>query len=88
MQACSSGLANRLKDSLHQLELVGRKGIILHEVITITILPERHPAVGEGELMVDNVAFLTEKALKVSNGFRSFRQQPLLNHFIHIGAGE
>ena len=50
------GFADRLEDFLDQLELVGSEGIVLDEIVAVLELPERHAAVLESELVLEDVA--------------------------------
>ena len=50
------GLADRLEDFLDQLELVRGEGVVLDEILAVLELAERHAAVLEGELVLEDVA--------------------------------
>ena len=63
VQPRSSSFADGLENTLHQLELVWREGIVLHEVHPVAIWPEGHAAVREGELVLENIAFHLENVL-------------------------
>ena len=63
MHTGCSGFANRLEDFLNQLELIRGKGVVLDEILTILELPKRHPAVLEGELILEDVAAFLEDFL-------------------------
>ena len=50
------GLADRLEDFLDQLELVRGERVVLDEILAVLELAERHAAVLEGELALEDVA--------------------------------
>ena len=60
------GFADRLEDFLNQLELIGGKGVVLDEIFAILELPKRHPAVLEGELVLEDVALGLELGFEVT----------------------
>ena len=64
VQARGPCSADGLKDLLHQLELIRGKGIVLHEVLSILVRPQSHAAIGEGELVLQNVAFGLKEPLQ------------------------
>ena len=64
MQPRRSSLANGLENALDQLKLVGCEGIVFDEVCPITIGPEGHATVREGELILEDVAFRLEDLLQ------------------------
>ena len=60
------GLADRLEDFLDQLELVRGERIVLDEILAVLELAERHAAVLEGELVLEDVAPLLEDVFEFS----------------------
>ena len=58
VQACGSRFANRLKDFLHELKLIRSKRIVLNEILSVLVRPERHATIGERQLVLENIAFV------------------------------
>ena len=58
VHARGPGLADRLEDFLDQLELVGGERVVLDEIVAVLEVLEGHPAVLEGQLVLEDVALL------------------------------
>ena len=86
MKSGGSRLADRLENLLEQLELVGREGIIPHEIIRIPELREGHSGIPEGQLILEDVALPGVLRLQVVPYFFPLGKQAFLNDLIHIGA--
>jgi len=86
MHSGGPGPADRLEDFLNELELVGCEGIVPGEIGRVLVRLERHPAIGERELVFENVAFRLEERLKLFRNVGRFGEQARLNDLIHVGA--
>ena len=82
--------ANRLKDLLEELELVGGEGIGAGEVVGTLELRKRHSALREAELVFEDVAGGREGVGEPAANGRGIGlgEQPLLDHLVDVGTRE
>ena len=88
MEPGGSRLADRLENLLEQLELVGREGVMPHEIIRISELREGCADILEGQLILKDVTLPGVLRLQIGPHLVPLGKQAFLNDLIHIGAGQ
>ena len=79
---------DRFEDLLDQLELVRGERIRVHEIDRAAERSERHPAVAERKLVLEDVALCDVNGLKVGLDLGRLGEQTLPDHLVDVGAGE
>ena len=88
VRACGADFADFFEDLLHQLEVVGRKWIVVHEAVGAVEIAQGWAGFIEADLVAQDVAFLLPEGAQLCFRFWGFAQQTLLNYFVGVGAGE
>ena len=88
MHAGGAGLADRLKDFLHQSELIGSEGVAGRKVIDVRIGLERHSRVHERELVLQDVVLPLVGRSQRRDGTRVLFEKAFLDDLVYVGARE
>ena len=88
VQAGDPMAADGLEDLLHQLELVGREGVDVGEVLGVGIGLEGHADVAEAELVLEDVGAGAVERGQLGPGGVGLGQQTLLDDLVDVAAGQ